>query len=117
MTERHWDVIVVGSGPAGTSVAWPMIDGGLSVLMLEGGHASVDNTSTASSLAELRANESLAWQSMVGPAAYEHAASSMSPKLKMPASHQAIIRYREAYPIACKGFSLHGFLAPGSHKT
>ena len=33
-----FDVIIVGSGPAGVSAAFPLVESGLNVLMVDGGH-------------------------------------------------------------------------------
>ena len=36
-----FDIIIVGSGPAGISAAFPLVESGLNVLMVDGGKQSI----------------------------------------------------------------------------
>ncbi|MBM3950504.1 MAG: GMC family oxidoreductase [Rhodospirillales bacterium] len=60
------DIIIVGTGPAGVSVAWPLAEAGWSVLMLEGGkrHSFAPKNSRPS-LAELRGDIE-GWRHLLG---------------------------------------------------
>ena len=52
-----FDVIVVGSGPAGVSAAFPLVESGLRVLMVDGGETpSVGVPDTPSTIAPAAAS-------------------------------------------------------------
>lgn len=60
------DIIIIGTGPAGVSVAWPLAESGLKVLVLEAGEGRLPRPSgQRPSLAELRASEE-GWSSLLG---------------------------------------------------
>lgn len=64
MTEP--DIIIIGSGPAGVSAAWPLAEAGFKVLLLEAGESRLPPPSgERQSLAELRASEE-GWSSLLG---------------------------------------------------
>ena len=42
MDDIDVDAVVVGSGPAGVSAAWPMVHSGIDVVMIEAGNALPD---------------------------------------------------------------------------
>ena len=53
---HHADVIIVGSGPAGVSAAWPLVEAGLGVLMLDASNALLPASPPHATLANWRAD-------------------------------------------------------------
>ena len=60
-----FDVIVVGSGPAGVSAAFPLVNAGLNVLMVDGGKEQKMNPPQKKNL-DLRLHDKNQWKWMVG---------------------------------------------------
>src|ERR1700674_2528905 len=96
------DVIVVGSGPAGVSVAFPLVAAGLRVLMVDG---SGPAAATERQFAE-------PWRVMLG-AGLEALVpdDGLPPKLRTPASRRIIGEFCRA-----TGIRAENFVAAGAHE-
>jgi len=108
-----FDVIVVGSGPAGVSAAFPLVESGLRVLMVDGGETPSVGVPDTEYLAA-RISDARQWEWMVGRdyrALREPAASS--PKFRAPTLEYAFRGFAEANRIAAEGFIPVGSLAVG----
>jgi choline dehydrogenase-like flavoprotein len=108
-----FDVIVVGSGPAGVSAAFPLVEAGLRVLMVDGGEVPGVGVPDAEYLAA-RASDPRQWEWMVGRdfrALREPAATS--PKFRAPTLDYAFRGFAEANRITAEGFIPVGSLAVG----
>lgn len=110
MSERH-SVLIIGSGPAGISAAWPLLQEGLRVEMIDPGvvargESALDDLDFT---AWRRSDEQ--WRIFLGenPALLENA----SPKLRAPAFGYVFERFSKHLDIVAKGFAAHGSLAPG----
>jgi choline dehydrogenase-like flavoprotein len=109
---RRAVIVIVGSGPAGVSAAWPLLDAGLDVHLIDpgverGGPSALD----ARSFTERREHDDEQWRVFLGgdAAILENA----SPKLRAPEFAYVFAGFRERYRIAPDGFAAHGSLAPG----
>ena len=60
-----FDVIIVGSGPAGVSAAFPLVESGLTVLMVDGGHHAT-LVSPEQAFLEAREQDVNQWKWMIG---------------------------------------------------
>lgn len=109
----EFDVVVVGSGPAGVSACWPMLGAGMRVLMIDGGTTSTSQAPSADTLADLRTDERQAARWLLDPAAYETDVAATSPKLRTPVLRRWLKDYDQAYGIRTRNFMLNGVLAPG----
>ncbi|MGF7210505.1 choline dehydrogenase-like flavoprotein [Skermanella aerolata] len=116
-TPRDFDVVVVGSGPAGVSACWPMLAAGMRVLMIDGGVPTPLQPPKAETLADLRDDEPEAVRSLLDPAAYRTDIDATSPKLRTPVMRRWLSDYDESYRIRTRNFELFGVLAPGGLST
>ncbi|MFT6437995.1 MAG: choline dehydrogenase-like flavoprotein [Candidatus Azotimanducaceae bacterium] len=108
-----YDFLIVGSGPAGVSAAFPLLDAGKRVLMIDGGSTPEIDTPNDNYLS-LRATDSDQVRWMVG--ADFHALKEMdavSPKLRVPTHAYAFEGFLEANRIVAPDFVSVGSLAPG----
>jgi choline dehydrogenase-like flavoprotein len=87
---KIFDSIIVGSGPAGVSVAWPLVKAGKQILMLDVGNESSQNFI-------LKNNKNI----------------SSSPKIRAPEFSYVFKDFNERYKIQSKNFSANGSLAKG----
>ena len=79
-----FDVIIVGSGPAGVSAAFPLLEAGWRVLMVDGGQKPGIEPPEADFLSA-RANEVEQWKWMVGEDFHAlKMRDAVSPKLRAP---------------------------------
>jgi choline dehydrogenase-like flavoprotein len=93
------DVIVVGSGPAGVSAAFPLVAAGVRVLMLDGARAETVSKAVAS------------WKKVLGPDLEAlRPEDGLSPKLRTPISRQIVGAFHEQ-----SGIRGDGFVAVGAH--
>lgn len=109
-----FDVIIVGSGPAGTSAAYPLVKAGLKVLMLDAASSARSPEVPKGSYLDNRANESRQWEWMIGRSF--HALSNMdavSPKLKTPTHEQTFKKFNESNGLITENFISVGSLATG----
>jgi choline dehydrogenase-like flavoprotein len=109
----EFDVIVVGSGPAGVSAAFPLIDAGFRVLMVDGG-VLPDVALPRGEYLESRASDARQWEWMVGrdfQALRQQGA--MSPKFRAPTLDYVFRDFLDANRIAAEDFVPVGSLAVG----
>jgi choline dehydrogenase-like flavoprotein len=79
-----FDVIIVGSGPAGVSAAFPLVHSGLRVLMVDGGRSATVKPPSGPFLKE-RSEGSAQWKWMVGDDFHAlRKIDAVSPKLRAP---------------------------------
>lgn len=113
MTPRH-DVIIIGSGPAGTAAAFPLVEAGLAVLMVDAGHAAAPPVLPHAPLDSWRRRDPGQWRLQLGE---DFAAlgdgTPESPKLKTPYARRLTAAFAESCGLATEGFSAFGTLAPG----
>lgn len=108
-----FDVVIVGSGPSGVSAAFPLVDAGLSVLMVDGGHVS-QLSPPARPFLDARSRDVSQWHWMIGRDFYAlRQANVVSPKLRVP-THAAVFGgFEAANRIIADDFVSLGSLAPG----
>jgi len=98
------DCIVIGSGPAGVSAAFPLVESGLRVLMLDGANgADADNGGSREP-----------WKRMLGSGLEALLPEDgLSPKLRTPAARQIVGGFHRANDIRGEGFVVTGSQARG----
>lgn len=85
MTKFDADFIVVGSGPAGVSACYPLLEAGLNVLMLDSG-SGFNLTYSSTPFSERRLNEINQNEWMIGKNFYSlFNSEAVSPKMRVPA--------------------------------
>ena len=108
-----FDVIIVGSGPAGVSAAWPFVQAGLSVLMVDGGR-EMGLAPPSQPYLTVRANDTEQWKWMVG--GDYHAlkfSAAVSPKLRAPTHAYVFEGYAQSNHVTGNDFVALGSLARG----
>ncbi len=108
-----FDVIIVGSGPAGVSAAFPLVEAGLRVLMVDGGkHPGV--LPPEADFLSARISDTNQWKWMVGED--YHALKdrdAVSPKLRVPPHAYVFDGFGSSNKIEGKDFITVGSLATG----
>ena len=108
-------VVIIGSGPAGVCAAFPLVERGVRVLMLNAGRETPDisELNEHDTLRQLR-ESSRFWKVMVGEQ-YERfeADDSVSPRYRVPSYRQAFAEFRQRYTISTDNFNVYGSLEPG----
>jgi choline dehydrogenase-like flavoprotein len=108
-----FDVIVVGSGPAGVSAAFPLVEAGLRVLMVDGGKQVVVRPPEEGFLSA-RAHDAEQWKWMVGKDFYALSKrDAVSPKLRVPSQAYVFDDFARDNRINGEGFIAIGSLAKG----
>lgn len=108
-----FDVIVVGSGPAGVSAAFPLVEAGLRVILVDaGGDRPMEPP--AGSYLRNRAEDDGQWSWMVGKE-FEalRDAQAVSPKFRIPGHRYVFAGFEVANRIEAEGFTAVGSLARG----
>ncbi|NUT88930.1 GMC family oxidoreductase [Pseudomonas corrugata] len=109
----EFDVIIVGSGPAGTSAAYPLVKAGLTVLMVD---AQVDAGPSAAPTAPYltsRTHDEAQWKWLIGENFHAlNQQDAVSPKLKTP-THAHVFRGFNAG----NRIETHNFIGVGSLAT
>lgn len=108
-----FDVIVVGSGPAGVSAALPLLEAGLRVLIVDGGkQPSV--LPPQEDFLTARSTEAGQWKWMVGEDFHAlKMRDAVSPKLRVPSQAYAFDGFNNSNQIEGKEFIAVGSLAKG----
>ena len=108
-----YDVIIVGSGPAGVSAAMPLVQEGLEVLMVDGGYEQHQVIPSEPYLSERYQCDSQ-WEWMVGKDYHSMKfMDAASPKLRVPAYRFVFQDFVNKNHIEPKGFVAVGSLASG----
>ena len=108
-----FDMIVVGSGPAGVSAAFPLVQAGLKVLMVDGGRENTLSPPSQSYL-DARATDSDQWKWMIGPDFHSlKFADAVSPKLRAPTHSYVFEGYEKSNQVVGENFVALGSLAQG----
>jgi choline dehydrogenase-like flavoprotein len=108
-----FDVIVVGSGPAGVSSALPLVEAGLRVLMVDGGRA-LKLAPISKPYLEARLEDEQQWEWMIGQDYHAiRQFDAVSPKLRVPIYAPVFEGYHAANKIEPKDFVAVGSLARG----
>jgi choline dehydrogenase-like flavoprotein len=108
-----FDVIIVGSGPAGVSAAFPLVEAGLKVLMLDGGKQP-DIQPPEMDFLSARINDTEQWKWMVGKDFHAlKMRDAVSPKLRVPSHAFAFNGFERSNKIEGKDFISIGSLATG----
>ncbi len=110
---RDCDVLVLGSGPAGTSAALPIVESGASLVMVAG-RPWVPSTQPAGTYRDLRLSDGQCWRWLLGDdyaALKMHAA--LSPKFRVPALLQVFDGFSARTIESSEGFYPVGSLAAG----
>ena len=110
-------VVIVGSGPAGVSAAFPLVERGIRVLMLDAGRATPSGPAgldERDTLRRLRASPGH-WKVMVGDRFERFAVDGgdASPKFRVPAHRDVFADFNRRYAIRTEDFMAVGSLAPG----
>lgn len=104
------DVIIIGSGPAGVSAAWPLLEAGVRVLMLDASEAGLPYSAHAS-LSELR-DDPGRWRTELG-ASGPLADAGVSPKFATPLARATLAGFAEAATLTTDNFMGLGSQASG----
>lgn len=108
-----FDVLIIGSGPAGVSAAFPLVEAGLKVLMIDGGKI-VSLDPPVSSYLTLRNSNTDQSNLMIGKDFYSlKKKENSSPKLKVPHLSYVFEEYANANKILNQQFCGLGSLAVG----
>ncbi|MDH1147167.1 FAD-binding protein [Pseudomonas mosselii] len=114
-TVKHYDfdVVIIGSGPAGVSSAFPLLQAGLRVLMVDGGHEP-RVAAPAGQFLDLRRHDETQWRWMIGQDFHAlRQTDAVSPKLRTP-THAAVFEdFAQANRIIADQYIAVGSLAPG----
>jgi hypothetical protein len=108
-----FDVIIVGSGPAGVSAAFPLLEAGLKVLMVDGGQkASVE--SPGLDFLTWRQQDSKQFNRMVGRGFYAlNRTYDVTPKMRIPSLSYVFEGFEKLNQIESNQFSAIGSLSTG----
>lgn len=110
----EFDIIIVGSGPAGTSAAYPLVKAGLKVLMVDGQTTSGSVPAPTSPFLSSRANDEQQWKWMIGENFHAlNQLEAVSPKLKTPTHAHVFKGFGAANRIDANNFIGIGSLATG----
>ena len=109
----EFDIIIVGSGPAGVSAAFPLVESGLKVLMVDGGGQS-DISLPAKPFLDARAEDADQWEWMIGKGFHAlKMQQAVSPKFRVPTQGYVFEGFGVANKIESKEFVAVGSLASG----
>ncbi|MES2443022.1 MAG: GMC oxidoreductase [Pseudomonadota bacterium] len=101
------EIIIIGSGPAGVSAAWPLVEAGVRVLMLDASGGPLPYPAQPG-LTELRSDPAR-WQTELGFAG-ALADSGVSPKFATPLARAALAGFADA-----AGVEAENYMALGAH--
>jgi choline dehydrogenase-like flavoprotein len=112
-------VLIVGSGPAGVSAAWPLLEAGIPVLMIDASTSSSLSVPTPplGDIDGLRA-DSARWKTQFGYDLRGLApVADQSPKLTTPVARAALAGFVEANGLTAQNFLALGSLSQGGLST
>jgi choline dehydrogenase-like flavoprotein len=102
------DVIIIGSGPAGVSAAWPLVEAGVRVLMLDAAKSPLPGHPAHATLAELRTDPAR-WRTELGFAG-PLADGGVSPKFATPLARATLDGFVDG-----AGIDTENYMALGAH--
>jgi choline dehydrogenase-like flavoprotein len=106
-------VIVVGSGPAGTSAAWPLVSAGIRVLMIDASNGRAPPVAESRPLELFRADPAR-WKDRFGAdLACLDADGTLSPKFATPVARSVLAGFAERLRLATRNFVAAGSLGCG----
>ncbi|WP_445492897.1 GMC oxidoreductase [Rhodopseudomonas sp. RCAM05734] len=109
-----YDVIIVGTGPAGVSAAFPLLQAGRKVLMIDAGGGDDAPDPPRGDYLSLRATDRTQWNWLAGADYYAiKSAHATSPKLRIPNLAGTFAGFNEANRVVCENFTSIGSLASG----
>ena len=112
MTEVY-DAIIIGSGPAGTSAAFPLLESGHRVLMIDGDVGGSPLFPSAA-FSDARQTDVDQWRWMLGSKFYAMKAREIaSPKFRVPALESVFSDFQAENRIHTHNFTAVGSLAAG----
>lgn len=112
MSGEEIDVIVVGSGPSGTSAALPMVQAGLRVAMLDGGRRPHIDLPGVAFLSARQHSDQHQW--MLGSQLHAlRMREAVSPKLRAPTQAYVFEGFAQANRLQAEGLVVVGSLAVG----
>lgn len=110
---EDFDVIIVGSGPAGVSAAFPLLAGGLRVLMVDGGRENGVALPEGNYI-DQRLREVEQWKWMIGSDFHGlRDVAAVSPKLRIPTQAWVFDGFAESNRVQAADFFAKGSLAAG----
>jgi choline dehydrogenase-like flavoprotein len=113
MTSSSFDVIVVGSGPAGVSAAFPLVQAGMTVLMVDGGREANIKPPCQPYLTGRHEDEDQ-WKWAVGEEFHAlRNIDAVSPKLRVPTHDYVFSDFKDQNHIDARNFVAAGSLAKG----
>lgn len=108
-----FDIIIVGSGPAGVSAALPLVGAGFRILMVDGGKQPGVLPPEADFLST-RANDTEQWKWIIGEDFHGlKKRDAVSPKLRVPSHAYAFEEFEARNHVVGKNFITVGSLATG----
>ncbi len=108
------DIVVIGSGPAGISCCWPLVEAGRRVLLIDPGGSANEPAAGRPHLAEVRAGHAQKADWLLGPELRALKPSiHPTPKLRFAAPPNFVSDYIDALAISTRNFVVAGSLAPG----
>lgn len=108
------DIIIIGSGPAGVSAAFPLVDAGINVLMIDVGHEKTDGLVKSDNYFEMHLAGAKQHEVFVGENFDVFTSGGpSSPKVRAPTNSQVFRDYTENYNISTENFTVAGSLAAG----
>jgi choline dehydrogenase-like flavoprotein len=110
-------VIIVGSGPAGISAAWPLLEAGVAVLMLDASPAHRLPSPPQGDITALRSDPNR-WAAQFGAdLGGLSAMGDISPKLTTPLTRAALAGYADSIGVSAQDFLVFGSLGAGGLST
>jgi choline dehydrogenase-like flavoprotein len=106
-------VVIVGSGPAGISAAWPLVEAGIEVLMLDGAGDVALPPAPTGTIGELRRSADQARVMFGNQPPFAGPVQDRSPKMATPLARAVSARYHEQLGLTTRGFLAFGSLASG----
>lgn len=112
-----YDVIIIGSGPAGTSTAFPLIASGKKVLMLDWGNDTALSSPAVPHYIS-RLNDKMQWEWMLGKTYFSlKNAGAVSPKFRIPTLSHVFKDFSEQLNTQTENFFVAGSMALGGLST